>query len=286
MARAGRLENRTCLIVGGTSGIGLATARRFLEEGARVVVCGRSRETVDKAQAEFELKHAWAFQADAADPTQVDTLVQQALSRLDGRLDILFHVAGISGRRYGDAALHECTVEGWDTVLSANARSTFLTNRAAVRAMLMQPRDDRGLRGTVLNMGSVLAGSPAPDFFGTLAYAASKGAIEAMTRCAAARYARDGIRFNVIAPGLIETPMSGRAVSDPDIRSYLATKQPMADGPGTPDDCAEAALYLCEPASRFVTGVVLNVDGGWCVCEGQLPSGAAASLTRPGDVSP
>ena len=150
----------------------------------------------------------------------------------------------------------------------------------------MQPHDDRGLRGTVLNMGSVLAGSPAPDFFGTLAYAASKGAIEAMTRCAAARYARDRIRFNVIAPGLIETPMSGRAVSDPAIRSYLATKQPLADGPGTPDDCAEAALYLCEPASRFVTGVVLNVDGGWCVCEGQLPSGTNATFTRPGEVSP
>jgi NAD(P)-dependent dehydrogenase (short-subunit alcohol dehydrogenase family) len=286
VARAGRLENRTCLIVGGTSGIGLATARRFVEEGARVVVCGRSRETVDRAQTEFGLKHAWAFQADAADPTQVDTLFQQTLTRLDGRLDILFHVAGISGRRLGDAAIHECTVEGWDAVLHANARSTFLTNRAAVRAMLIQPFDDRDLRGTVLNMGSVLAGSPAPDFFGTLAYAASKGAIEAMTTNAAARYARDRIRFNVIAPGLIETPMSGRAVGDPAIRSYLTTKQPLADGPGTPDDCAEAALYLCEPASRFITGVVLSVDGGWRVCEGRVPSGANATFTHPGDVSP
>jgi NAD(P)-dependent dehydrogenase (short-subunit alcohol dehydrogenase family) len=286
VARVGRLENRTCLIVGGTSGIGLTTAQRFLEEGARVVVCGRSRETVERTRAEFRSKHAWALQADAADPAQVESLFQEAITCLGGRLDILFHVAGISGRRFGDAALHECTVEGWNTVLNANARSTFLTNRAAVRAMLNQPIDDRGLRGTVLNMGSVLGWSPAPDFFGTLAYAASKGAIEAMTMCAAARYARDKIRFNVIAPGLIETPMSGRAVSDPAIRSYLATKQPLADGPGTPDDCAEAALYLCEPASRFVTAVVLNVDGGWCVCEGQVPSGANAIFTRPGDDSP
>jgi NAD(P)-dependent dehydrogenase (short-subunit alcohol dehydrogenase family) len=285
VACAGRLENRTCLIVGGTSGIGLATARRFLEEGARVVLCGRSLETVEKARAEFRSKHAWALQTDAVDPTQVDTLFQEALTRLDGRLDILFHVAGISGRRFGDAALHECTVEGWDTVLNANARSAFLANRAAAKVMLIQPIDDRGLRGTVLNMGSVLGGSPAPEFFGTLAYAASKGAIEAMTRCAAACYARDKIRFNVIAPGLIETPMSGRAVGDPAIRSYLATKQPLATGAGSPDDCAEAALYLCEPASRFVTGVVLNVDGGWCVCEGQVPSGANARFTRPGDDS-
>ncbi len=139
--------------------------------------------------------------------------------------------------------------------------------------MLAQEPDEYGLRGTVLNMGSVLGWSPAPDFFGTIAYAASKGAIEAMTPAAAARYARDGIRFNLIAPGLIETPMAARAFSDPAIRSYLATKQPITGGPGTPEDCAEAALFLCEPASRFVTGVVLNVDGGWCVSEGQVARG-------------
>jgi NAD(P)-dependent dehydrogenase (short-subunit alcohol dehydrogenase family) len=263
--------------VGGTSGIGLATARRFLEEGAQVLVCGRSWETVAELQAEFQPARGWALPADATNPTQVDGLFQQALTFFSGRLDILFHVAGISGRRFGDAALHECTIEGWDTVLEANARSMFLTNRAAVGQMLAQPLDDHGLRGTVLNMGSVLGWSPAPDYFGTFAYAASKGAIRAMTLNAAARYARDRVRFNLIAPALIETPMAGRAVGDPAIRAYLAAKQPMAGGPGTPEDCAEAALYLCEPASRFLTGVVLNVDGGWCVCEGQVP--AASPLT-------
>ena len=146
-------------------------------------------------------------------------------------------MAGISGRRFGDGALDECTVEGWDAVLNANARSLFLTNRAAVRQMLAQPLDEHALRGTVLNMGSVLGWSPAPEFFGTYAYAASKGAIRAMTLIAAARYARDRIRFNLIAPGLIETPMAARAVTDPVIRAYLATKQPLAGGPGTPEDC-------------------------------------------------
>jgi NAD(P)-dependent dehydrogenase (short-subunit alcohol dehydrogenase family) len=149
--------------------------------------------------------------------------------------------------------------------------------------MLAQTLDDQGLRGTVLNMGSGLGWSPAPDFFGTIAYAASKGAIRAMTLNAAARYARDRIRFNLIAPALIETPMAGRAVGDPAIRAYLATKQPLAGGPGTPDDCAEAALYLCEPASRFLTGVVLNVDGGWCVSEGQVPATASSSSSSSTD---
>ncbi len=159
----------------------------------------------------------------------------------------------------------------WDAVLDGNARGLFLTNREAVRAMRTQPLDDSGLRGTVLNMGSVLAWSPSPERFGTYAYAASKGAILAMTQTAAARYAAERVRFNLIAPGVIDTPMAARAVGDPAIRRYLETKQPMAGGPGKPEDCAEAALYLCEPASRFVTGTVLTVDGGWCVSEGGRP---------------
>jgi len=77
--------------------------------------------------------------------------------------------------------------------------------------------------------------------------------------------------------------MAGRAVGDPAIRAYLATKQPLAGGPGTPDDCAEATLYLCEPASRFLTGVVLNVDGGWCLSEGQVPATASSSSSSSTD---
>ena len=139
MPTAGRLQNRSCLIVGGTSGIGLATAHCFLAEGAFVVVCGRSEQTADAGAAELEQNargRSLVINADAADPAQVERLFQQALEFCSGRLDILFHVAGISGRRFGDGALDECTVEGWDTVLNANARSLFLTNRAAVRQML------------------------------------------------------------------------------------------------------------------------------------------------------
>jgi NAD(P)-dependent dehydrogenase (short-subunit alcohol dehydrogenase family) len=201
-------------------------------------------------------------------PGAVEALFREAMATLGGRLDVLFHVAGISGRRFGDGPLHECTEEGWDAVMNANARGLFLTNQAAVRRMLAQEMDETGLRGTVLNMGSVLGWSPSPELFGTYAYAASKGAVRAMTMAAAARYASERVRFNLIAPGLIDTPMAARAVGNPTIRDYLAAKQPIAGGPGTPEDCAEAALYLCEPASRFVTGAVLTVDGGWCVSEG------------------
>ncbi|WP_233578233.1 SDR family NAD(P)-dependent oxidoreductase [Tautonia sociabilis] len=273
MTRPGRLDGRSCLIVGGTGGIGLATASRFLAEGARVVVSGRSSQEADAALALLApIGPSWAEAADASDEDAVASLFDRAASRLGGRLDILVHVAGISGRRFGDGPLHECSAEGWDAVLSVNARGVFLTNRAAVRRMLAQEPDDRGIRGAVVNLGSVSGWSWSPTYFGTYAYAASKAAVLAMTQQAAARYAPDRIRFNAVAPALIQTPMSARACTDPDILAYLATKQPLSSSPGTPDDVAEAILFLAEPSSRFVTGVILPVDGGWCVSEGQHPS--------------
>jgi NAD(P)-dependent dehydrogenase (short-subunit alcohol dehydrogenase family) len=140
--------------------------------------------------------------------------------------------------------------------------------------MLRQPFDAVGLRGTVLNVGSVLDRSPSPVHFATLAYAASKGAIRALTAASAARYAAEKIRFNLLVPSLIDTPMAARATNDPRILSYLTTKQPITRGPGSAEDVAEAALYLCEPRSRFVTGAELVVDGGWCVSEGVAQSDA------------
>lgn len=265
--RTGRLAGRTALIVGGTGGIGLATARRFLQEGARVVIAGRDRAP-DASLAELDMlgpirEHPVEVGAESS----VEALFEQALDDLSGRLDLLVHVAGLSGRRYGDGPLHECTLGGWDTVLQVNARGVFLTNRAGVRQMLTQPPDDRGQRGSILNLGSVLDQSPAPSHFGTLAYAASKGAVRSLTLAAAARYAPERIRFNLVNPGLIDTPMAARAVGDPTIQRYLASRQPLAGGPGSAADVAEAILGLSEPAAQFLTGVVLNVDGGWCLSE-------------------
>jgi NAD(P)-dependent dehydrogenase (short-subunit alcohol dehydrogenase family) len=276
--RPARLDGRNCLIVGGTTGIGLAAARRFLQEGARVVVTGREPEigriTLDQL-AQFGDVLAYTLEFGESD-VDVGPMFAFALDALRGRLDILLHVAGISGRKFGDGPLHECSTDGWDHVMRTNAQGVFLTNRAAVRVMLEQPLDAAGLRGTVVNVGSVVDRSPSPVHFGTLAYAASKGAVRALTLAAAARYAADRIRFNLLAPGLIDTPMAARAVNDSRLRPYLATKQPIAGGPGLAEDVAEAALYLCEPASRFVTGAELVVDGGWSVSEG-LREGAAPS---------
>jgi NAD(P)-dependent dehydrogenase (short-subunit alcohol dehydrogenase family) len=258
-----RLINKRCLIVGGTTGLGLAAAGRFVAEGARVVIAGRS---ADKGAAAVEQlgAAAWFVSCDASDARQVEQLVDETLNRLGG-LDILYHVAGISGRRHGDGPLHECTDEGWQATQDANLKSTFLTNRAAVRHFLAQRQP-----GVILNMASVLSWSPSPRFFDTCAYAATKGGIMAMSRLAAARYAPDRIRVNVLAPGLIDTPMAARACGDPDIVAFLRHKQPLGPGPGRAEDCADAAVFLCSDEARFITGVVLPVDGGWCVSEGKI----------------
>ncbi|MSQ96378.1 MAG: SDR family oxidoreductase [Gemmataceae bacterium] len=255
---ANRLQNKRCLIVGGTSGIGMATARPFLQEGARLVIAGLDRGCVQQLPSDLLFRAC-----DVTSATQVETLFADTVQHLGG-LDVLYHVAGTSGRKDGDGPLHECTDAGWQATIDVNLKSTFLTNRAAVRQFLKQ-----GVGGTILNMSSVLAMSPSPHYFDTIAYAASKGGIIAMSRQAAARYAADRIRVNVLAPGLIDTPMASRAINDPAIREFLQSKQPLGPGPGKPDDCADAAVFLCSDEARFITGIVLPIDGGWCVSDGQ-----------------
>jgi NAD(P)-dependent dehydrogenase (short-subunit alcohol dehydrogenase family) len=262
--RPGALQGKRCLLVGGTGGLGVAAARRFLEEGARVVLAGHEADAGRLAVEALSASGGCSFLlCDATRGEQVEALFAGAVPEMGG-LDVLYHLAGGSGRRFGDGALHECSDDGWRATLDLNLTSVFFTNRAAVRHFL-----DQGRPGAILNLSSVLALAPAPRYFDTCAYAAAKGAIMSMSRQAAARYAAAGIRVNVLAPGLIDTPMARRALSDPAIVAYLRSRQPLRGGPGQPGDCADAAVFLCSDAARFITGAVLTVDGGWCLSEGQ-----------------
>jgi NAD(P)-dependent dehydrogenase (short-subunit alcohol dehydrogenase family) len=141
----------------------------------------------------------------------------------------------------------------------------FLVCRAALNRMLQQPVAANGLRGTILNMASVLGFAPQAGHFATHAYAASKGAILAMSKSMAAYYAPKKIRVNVIAPALIRTPMSARAQNDPAILALMKTKQPLAEDLIEADDVARAALFLLGDDSRMITADALTVDAGWCV---------------------
>ena len=268
----GRFEARVCLITGST-GIAEAAALALAREGASVFVTSR---TADHARDLAERIGRSGCQANwlAADLTQedaVESVVGACVERF-GRLDCVYNVAGISGRRYGDGPLHEMTLEGWEQVMANNATSQFLVCRAAVRQMLSQDPLANGQRGAILNMSSAVARSPSPVYFGTHGYAASKGAIEALSLGIAAYYAPHGIRVNVIAPSLVATPMSRRAQGDEATLAYVAAKQPLAHGPMQPDDLVGTALYLLSDDARMVTGQIVNVDAGWSVSEGQLPS--------------
>jgi NAD(P)-dependent dehydrogenase (short-subunit alcohol dehydrogenase family) len=260
-----RLQDKRCLIVGGTTGLGRAAAARFLEEGARIVIAGRSKSKGEEALASLREKGQVHFlTANAAVGEQVERLFHEATAALGG-LDVLYHVAGASGRRFGDGPLHECSEGGWQATMEANLTSTFLTNRAAVRHLLAQRRP-----GAILNMTSVLSFAPSPRHFDVVAYAAAKGAIIALSRQAAARYAVHGIRINTLAPGVVDTPGATRTINDPAVQDFLRGKQPLSAGAARPEDVADAAVFLCSDAARLVTGIVLSVGGGWCVSEGQF----------------
>lgn len=262
---ADALAGRVVIIMGGTTGLGLSAAQACVREGARVVVVGRNNDSVAEAQKTLG-SVALAISGDAVDPRTGDNAIEQAV-RAFGRFDALYHVAGGSGRRMGDGPLHDITDEGWAYTLELNLTSLFQSNRAAVRYFMQNKQ-----AGVVLNMGSVLGYSPSPAFFATHAYAATKSAAIGLTKSCAAYYAPHNIRFNLIAPALVETPMSKRAQGDETIQQFIKTKQPLDGGRmGVPSDLDAAAVFLLSDQSKFVTGQVLAVDGGWTVSEGQIP---------------
>lgn len=254
------LDGRVIVVVGGTGGIGLSAARACVAAGARVVVVGLQAP----AGLEDELGASGrVLAADARDPRTAERAVELAADELGG-FHGLFHVAGGSGRAFGDGPLHEISDGGWQETLSLNLATTFHSNRAAAARLLRQ-----GTPGSVLNTSSAIARSPSPRHFATHAYASAKAAVEGLTLAAAAYYARHGIRFNALAPGLVDTPMSARAMADARIERFVRAKQPLDGGrPGTPADLDAAVVYFLSERSRFVTGQVLAVDGGWSVTEG------------------
>jgi NAD(P)-dependent dehydrogenase (short-subunit alcohol dehydrogenase family) len=205
------------------------------------------------------------MQGDAAAPETASAAIQTALKTFGGFHGI-YHVAGGSGRGSGDGPLHALTDQGWDFTLKLNLTSLVYSNRAAVLQFLEQKTG-----GSILNMSSVLGFAPSPRFFATHAYAAAKAGAIGLTKSAAAHYAGQGIRFNVIAPALVATPMSRRAQADRKILAFIKSKQPLDGGRiGRPEDLDAAVVYFMSDDSKFVTGQVLAVDGGWCVSEGQV----------------
>jgi NAD(P)-dependent dehydrogenase (short-subunit alcohol dehydrogenase family) len=259
-----QLKNKNIVIIGGTTGLGLSAAKAFVANEANIVVVGRNQESV--AEAKIILgNRAEAISGDAATSGTAINAINLCIEKF-GTFDGLYHVAGGSGRKMGDGPLHELTLEGWNKTFELNLTSLMLSNRAAVQKFLELKKG-----GTILNMGSVLGFSPSPHFFSTHAYAATKAAIIGFSKSVAAYYAKNNIRVNVIAPALVETPMAQRAANDDEILSFIKTKQPLDGGRiGQPEDLDGLAVYFMSDQSKFTTGQIVAVDGGWSVSEGKV----------------
>ncbi len=251
---SGRLREKVCVITGAGSGIGKATALLFAREGGCVVVAdidaAAADETVNQIKDEEGL--ATTFVADVADPLAARRLADET-ARAQGRIDVLFNNAGISGV----GTLHETSVERWDRVMAVNVRGVFLVSKFVVPHMIEKRR------GSIINMSSTIAEIGLAQ---RASYAASKGAVLALTRAMQVDYAPFGIRVNALLPGTIHTPF---------VEQYLRESYPtreaglkairarqLTDDLGKPEDVAWAALFLASDESTFVMGSALFVDGG------------------------
>lgn len=256
MSRA--LNRKSIVIIGGTSGIGLSAAKAFMGNGGRVVVLGLPEGEVPKLG-----KGARIILSDAREEGVAEHAIERCVMEF-GSFDGLYHVAGGSGRKMGDGPLHELSLQGWNYTVNLNLTSMMLSNRAAINQFLKQRTG-----GSILNLGSVLADFPSPEFFSTHGYAAAKSAVEGLSRAAAAAYAKNNIRINVLSPGLTDTPMANRAKSQKKILDFIRFKQPLDGGRiGKTSDLDGLASFLMSDDSLFITGQVISVDGGWSVSEG------------------
>jgi len=242
-----KLAGKVALITGGAQGIGRAIALLLAGEGAKVVISDINLEKAKETCREIEAQggEALAVGGSVAEAKEAEAMVQQAVEKF-GRLDILINNAGITR----DQVLLRMREEDWDLVLSVNLKGAFHCTKAALRPFLKQ----KG--GKIVNIASV-AGEMGNA--GQANYAASKAGLIGFTKSIAREYAHRNIQVNAVAPGLIDTAMT-QAIPQKE-RDFLIKQIPM-ERLGTPQEVAEAVLFLSSPAADYITGQVLKVNGG------------------------
>ena len=250
---AARLEGKVALVTGGGSGIGKASALAFAREGARVVVADVA---VDSGQAtlraiESACGHTIFVRADVSQRTDVETMINNTID-VYGQLDCAFNNAGIEGAV--GVPISDYAEDNWDHVIDINLKGVWLCMKYELAHMLKQGG------GAIVNTASV-AGLVGGTF--GAAYYASKHGVVGLTKAAAIEYSKSAIRVNAVCPGVIRTEMAERLLSDnQEIESAITSQHPLGRL-GTPDEVAEAVVWLCSDAASFITGQALAVDGGF-----------------------
>jgi NAD(P)-dependent dehydrogenase (short-subunit alcohol dehydrogenase family) len=245
-------QGKVALVTGGTSGIGRAAAIAYAREGAKVVVAGRraaeGEETVRLVRAQG--REATFVPTDVAQEAQVKNLIGRTLEQF-GRLDFAFNNAGIEQE---PRPFLEQTVETYDQIMDINVKGVWLSMRHEIPAML------KSGGGAIVNTSSVFG---VISFPGIEVYVASKHAVIGMTKSAAVEFGKQGIRINVVLPGVIETDMYRRFVGENAERKAALTAGHPIGRIGTPEEIADAVIWLSSSRSSFVIGHSLLVDGGW-----------------------
>jgi NAD(P)-dependent dehydrogenase (short-subunit alcohol dehydrogenase family) len=247
----GRLTDKVAIITGGASGIGRASALRFLAHGARVVIADlnaeRARETMQLATEVAPAEHACFVRCDVSQEADVVAVVERAMREF-GRLDCMFNNAGLPG---AVAPLTDVSVEDWDRTFAVMVRGVFLGIKHAA------PRLRAAGGGSIINTASIAALNAGA---GPAAYSSCKAAVVGLTRSAALELAPSRIRVNALCPGLILTPLLERGQPG-ELPEVLRNAQPLPEA-GTPEHIADAALFLASDDASFMTGETLVIDGG------------------------
>jgi len=241
-------SDTVAIITGGGSGIGLAIAEKFVQNNIRTILIGRDTKKLTDAKEKLgELCEPVSFDVNAL--SGIPDLVNDLVNRF-GKIDILVNNAGINQKK----VFTEVTDEEFQKILLTNVTAVFALSREVVKCML-----DKKTQGVIINISSMAAQYGLPK---VIAYSASKNAIDGMTRAMAVELSPHGIRVNAIAPGFITTAMTAKAFSDdPERMNRAMARTPMGKF-GLPADIGDAALFLASDAAKYITGVVLPVDGG------------------------
>lgn len=248
-----RLRSRVAVVTGAGSGNGRGIAIRFAEEGASLIVADVVEEGARETAAIVERGGGTAqvIRADVRVRAEVEAMVAAAVDRF-GRLDVLVNNAGVETL----VPFVDLSEAEWDRVLDVNLKGAFLCGQVAAREMIRA-----GAGGVIVNIASVNSHIALAD---QSHYVASKGGLLMLTKAMALELAPHRIRVNAVGPGIIETAMTARSLSDPVRREYLLSKVPLGRV-GQPQDVANAALFLASDESDYVTGTILYVDGGWLI---------------------